>query len=274
MAGLDVVIPAGGTIDDEFERVVGVRSKALIRYEGVTVLRRTIEALRASSQLGRIVIVGTPEVVESEEAKLVEAAFPAVGDSADNIKVGLDWLAAQNLPPYKVLIVTADLPFLSGKAIDDFLGLCSGDKDLYVPIINRNDWDEKFPGAEATFLNLLDGEWTAGCAYLISVRGFKIALPRIKEIFKRRKSKFKMVMMLGWKTLWDYKNRKLTVIDIERKIEELVGINGMAVPGAPSELAFDIDYLDDYHYALSTFRSRAAREEKEREEAARAQAQP
>ncbi|MEQ1823961.1 MAG: hypothetical protein ABL949_15745, partial [Fimbriimonadaceae bacterium] len=77
-------------------------------------------------------------------------------------------------------------------------------------------------------------------------------------------------MMLGWKFLWDYMNKKLTVTDIEKKIEELVGINGMAVPGAPAEVAYDIDYLDDYHYTLSVFRARAAREEAERAAAQKA----
>ena len=46
MPQLDVVIPAGGRLDDQFARVVATPSKALIRFDGKTVLESTIEALR------------------------------------------------------------------------------------------------------------------------------------------------------------------------------------------------------------------------------------
>ncbi len=272
MAGIDVVIPAGGKIADEFERVVGVSSKALIKYEDVSVLHRTIKALRGSRNVGRIIVVGRPDVMMSEEASMVDACLPAGDSSVDNIKIALDHLAKLDFPPDRVMVVTADLPFLTTAAVDEFLGLCIGYVDLYVPIINRNDWEEKFPGAEATFVKLLDGEWTTGCVFIISERGFKIAQPHIEKVFQLRKSKTKMAMLLGWKFLWDYMNKKLTVTDIEKKIEEIVGINGMAVPGAPAEVAYDIDYLDDYHYTLSVFRARAAREAAEREAAEKAAA--
>ncbi|MEQ1935052.1 MAG: nucleotidyltransferase family protein [Fimbriimonadaceae bacterium] len=272
MAGIDVVIPAGGKITDEFARVAGVSSKALIKYEDVSVLKRTIQALRGSRNVGRIVIVGNADVLAAEEADLVDAALPAGNSSVDNIKIALDHLANLDFPPDRVLVVTADLPFLTTATVDEFLGLCIGYVDLYVPIINKNDWDEKFPGADASFVRLLDGEWTTGCVYIISTRGFKIAQPFIEKVFQLRKSKSKMAMMLGWKFLWDYMNKKLTVTDIEKKIEELVKINGMAVPGAPAEVAYDIDYLDDYHYTLSVFRARAAKEAAEREAAEKATA--
>ena len=39
MAGFDVVIPAGGEIDPGFAKVVGTKSKALIKFNDKTVLR-------------------------------------------------------------------------------------------------------------------------------------------------------------------------------------------------------------------------------------------
>jgi len=73
-----------------------------------------------------------------------------------------------------------------------------------------------------------------------------------------------MAMLLGPKFVWDYLNKKLTVTDIEKKITQMVKINGTAVPGSPPELAFDIDYLEDYHYALGIFKARAKKEADEK----------
>jgi len=255
VANIDVIIPAGGTIDADFSRVVGTDSKALIKFNDKSVLKRTIETLRATPNVGRILVVGSPTVMESSDIELADKAIPAVGSSPANIKAGLEYYANVDLPPHQVLIVTADLPFLTVDSIQNFLSLCVGDQDLYVPLISREDWDELYPGTDATFVNLLDGEWTTGCMYIMTVRGFKIGYPYFEKVFEKRKSKLGMAALLGWKFVWDYKMKKLTVTDIEKKITSLLKINGTAVPGSPAELAYDIDYLEDYHYALSTFKN-------------------
>ncbi|MEQ1823727.1 MAG: NTP transferase domain-containing protein, partial [Fimbriimonadaceae bacterium] len=126
MAGIDVVIPAGGSIPEEFSRVVGVSSKALIKYEDVSVLKRTIQALRGSKNVGRIIVVGNRDVLESEEATLADFALQAGNSSVDNVKIAFDHLAQQNMPPDRLLVVTADLPFLTTSTVDEFLGLCVG----------------------------------------------------------------------------------------------------------------------------------------------------
>lgn len=259
MAKLDVVIPAGGVVEQEFARVIGTDSKALVKFDEVSVLRRTIEALRASPVVGRIVVVGSKSVVDSEDAKLADIVLPATGSGPTNIMVGIEHLAGLDLPPHQVLIVTVDLPFLTTEGLHNFLNLCTGEMDLYVPLISLADWEEAYPGAEATFVRLLDGHWTTGCMYLMTVRGFKVAKPHIEAVFAKRKSKLGMAALLGPKFVWDYFNKKLTVTDIEKKITQMVKINGTAVPGSPPELAFDIDYLEDYHYALGVFKTRASK---------------
>lgn len=255
MAKLDVIIPAGGTIDAEFARVVGTDSKALIKFNEQTVLKRTIETLKSSPVIGRVLVVGSPTVMKHEDVQLADKAIPAVGSSPANIKAGLEYYANVDLPPHQVLIVTADLPFLTLEAIHGFLNLCEGEQDLYVPLIARKDWEEVYPGTDAMFVTLLDGEWTTGCMYVMTIRGFKIGYPYFEKVFEKRKSKLGMAALLGWKFVWDYKMKKLTVTDIEKKITSLLKINGTAVPGSPAETAYDIDYLEDYHYALSTFKN-------------------
>jgi GTP:adenosylcobinamide-phosphate guanylyltransferase len=262
MAGIDVVIPAGGELDADFSRVVGTKSKALIKINEKTVLRRTVEELKGSPNVGRVVVVGTQETLDHPDCALADAKVLATGKSGpENIALGLKELAEMNFPPDRVLIVTCDLPFLSSAAIDGFLQLCEEGVDFYVPLVSREDWDSKLPGTDATFVKLHDGEWTTGCVYLATVKGIHVAMPHLEEVFQNRKSKLKMAGQLGTKFVWDYLLRKLTVSDIERKIMDLLNVRGAAVPGSPPELAFDLDYVEDYHYAVSLAKTREAVEE-------------
>lgn len=251
MPGLDVVIPAGGQMEEAFARVTGSTCKPLVKFGNKTVIRTTIEALRGSPRINRIVVVGSDEVINHEDMALVTAALPEKGSGPKNIMVGIEHLQTLDLPPDRVLIVTSDLPFLTPATVDSFLDLCDHEIDFNVPLIERPDYEEAYPGAEATFVKLLDGEWTTGCMYEVSVRGFRTALTHIEDVFQRRKSKLGIARLLGFKFVWDYLNKKLTVPDIEAKITELLRVRGRAVPGSPPELAYDIDYIEDYQYAVA-----------------------
>jgi hypothetical protein len=78
----------------------------------------------------------------------------------------------------------------------------------------------------------------------------------LEEVFKNRKSKFKMAKVLGAKFVWDYLAKKLTVYEIERKVMDLLGVKGAAIPGSPAELAMDVDYTEDYQYVVSLMKAR------------------
>ncbi len=257
MPGLDVVIPAGGQMEEDFVRVTGVRHKPLVKFNDKTVIRSTIEALKGSAQVGRIVVVGADAVIDHPDCVLADARLPEKGTGPRNIMAGIEQLQMMPSPPERVLIVTSDLPFLTPSSVDRFLELCERNIDFNVPLIERPDYEEAFPGAEATFVKLLDGEWTTGCMYEVSVKGFRTALSHVEEVFTRRKSKFKIAQMLGPKFVWDYLLKKLTVPDIEAKITDLLKVQGRAIPGSPPELAYDIDYVDDYKYAVS-FKAKSA----------------
>lgn len=257
MPGIDVVIPAGGQTKEDFERVTGVRRKPLVKFNDKTVIRSTIEALKGSPRVGRIVIVGADEVIDHPDCVLADARLPDKGSGPRNIMSGIEQLQQMPSPPDRVLIVTSDLPFLTPNSVERFLDLCETNVDFNVPLIERPDYEEAYPGAEATFVKLLDGEWTTGCMYEVSVKGFRTALPHIEEVFMRRKSKLKIAWMLGPKFVWDYAFKKLTVPDIEAKITDLLKVQGRAVPGSPPELAYDIDYVDDYKYAVA-FKAKTA----------------
>ena len=256
MTSLDVIIPAGGKLNPAFTRVVGTSSKALIQLEGISMLASTIDTLRQCHSVRRIVVIGSQEVLDSPDSRLADGALLETETGPQNILKGAKWLLDQYEPPEQVMIVTCDLPFLTAETIRSFLDLCPKDKDICVPLVSKESFTDMFPGAAATFVTLIDGTWTTGCAYLMTVKSLIRTIGYIEAVFKNRKSKLGMARLLGMKFVYGYLTKKLTVTDVERKVEELLKCKGVAIPGAPAELSYDVDYIEDYHYALQSLKLR------------------
>jgi molybdopterin-guanine dinucleotide biosynthesis protein A len=256
LSKFDVIIPAGGKLDEEFARVVATDSKALIRFDGDSILNRTLTAFKECGQVGRIALVGSHSVLESREAARADLTLREADSAPQNIYRGLEALTESGEAPERVLICTCDLPFITADVVTRFLVQAPDGFDFVVPLVAKAEFNEMFPGAPGTFVTLQDGVWTTGCLFMASAFGLKRSVHQIESVFLRRKSKLGMARLLGFGFVYRLLTKKLTVKDVERKVGELIGVRGAAVKYSPAELAYDVDYVEDYHYALQTFRAR------------------
>jgi len=257
MQPLDVILLAGGHLDDHFAGVVGTKAKPLIRFEGVTVLYRMIHAFKESGRAGKIVLVGSPEVVNSREAELCDLVAVDRGSSPANIIAGLNALREDGGEPERVMICTTDLPFITPASIQVFFDQC-GDADFYAPLIAEEAFGDAYPTAPVTAVKLRDGSYTTGCLYNATSGALRRCLPYIEQVFTHRKSKLKMANILGVGFTFKYLTRQLTVASVEQKISELLHCTARAIPESSPELAFDIDYIEDYHYVLQNYKNALA----------------
>lgn len=244
----DVILPAGGKIAADLAAEAGTDVKALIRFGDETILARTIRVLNESGLARRIVAIGG-KGVQAEAARSGAHALPEANTGPENILSGLKWLRSQDDPPKRVLVVTTDLPFLTPEIVRRFVALCPESRAITVPLIAEGEWEARFPGSSAMFVTLGDGRWTTGCAYLLDTEALERAMPQIERVFAQRKSKMGMVRLLGPVFAYRYLRKTLTVPQIEAKIQSMLGCSGTAVRGAPPELAYDIDDLEDYTFA-------------------------
>lgn len=255
MSTYDLIIPAGGRLDEAFAKVVGTHSKGLIRFDGRSILARTLEAFKDSGMVRRIALVGSTELIESADAAPADFRLREGATGPENIFKGLDELVKQGDISDRVLICTCDLPFVTADVVKQFLSLCNEQKDFCVPLVAEEDFLELYPRAEATFVSLRDGPVTTGCMYNVRPEALRLAIHHIDRLFVNRKSKIGMARVLGMRFVLMLLTRRLTVRDVEDKVMELLGCSGQAVADSPPELSLDIDYLEDYHYALQAFRT-------------------
>jgi hypothetical protein len=245
----DVILPAGGRLDDHFAKVALTPYKALIAVNDSMLGYRAIEAVAESGRLGRTVLVAGPEVNEKLSGR-VTATIPDSGDLTKNIQNAIRKLKDMGGMTSRVLILTTDLPYINGKLLNDYLDLCNPASDLTAPVISQNSYSDRFPSSSCTYAKLKDGSWAVGCAYLINPDVFMRILPRVNQVVENRKNPLALAKLLGFGFLTKFLTKSLTVADVVAKIEEVVGAKIQAVQTAPAELAFDVDDIGDYEYAL------------------------
>jgi CTP:molybdopterin cytidylyltransferase MocA len=255
---LDVILPAGGRIDGEFAKTTREEYKALIAWEGKTILRRTLETFEQLEGVGRRVVIGGERVRTEAQSHGAEGVLEEGASGPENIFRGLEWLQAQERPAARVLIATTDLPFLSAESIRAFVQACPQEADISIPIISANAFETQFPGTASAYVPLKSGSVTVGCVFMLSPEALLRARGHIETLFEARKSNLALARVVGMSTILRLLTKRLDVHHIEARCSRVLGVRGVGVRGAPPELAYDMDTLEDF---LSVCRHKAEREE-------------
>lgn len=246
---IDAVLPAGGRIKGPLARQMGTEVKALLPVGGRPMLVRTLAAVRATGRIGRIAVIGPPEVAP-QAAPFADTVLPEGESGAANILRGLEWVQAANGgSTERLLILTTDLPFLTPEAICGFLDRCPPDRDICVPVLEREELRARFPGYRGRTVPLRDGAWAIGCAFLVNPEAMTRNQRLVTRVFAARRSQLAMARLLGPGFILRFLTRRLALPEIEAKCLRMLGCSGAAVRGCAPELGFDIDYPADYAYA-------------------------
>lgn len=254
---LDVVIPAAGRIHGDFATEAGTDIKAMIAFDGKTVLQRTIEAARGLTGVRHVIVIAPEEVAAHEAVREADVVLPEQSSGPANVLRGFEWLRYHNggTYPERALIVTADLPFINSHCLASFVQACSPAADVCVPVFRFEDFEARFPGSTNFYVPLRDGRWTIGCAFLANPSALTQNSSHLENVFSARKSQLAMARLLGPLFIARLLARRLTVDHIEQRCNQILQCKGAAVRGCAPELAFDIDLLEEYRYAAALLRT-------------------
>jgi molybdopterin-guanine dinucleotide biosynthesis protein A len=222
--------------------------KASLPIADGTLLSRTLDALQAIPELRTIAVVAPSELLPT-----IPAPFLPISASDDlwaNVLKGLQ--ALQPEPSDLLLLCAADMPFITAEAVRRFLKAAwESDADLVylaVPLAAVQTFcgDEK---VHRTAVRLRDGELTGGNLLLVRVA----ILPSLREWAQKairwRKNPIRLGSLIGWRLLWRFLVGQLSVQELERRAEQLLGCRCKAIVADLPELAFDVDKPEDYALA-------------------------
>lgn len=244
---LAAVVLAGGPSDGLANRT-GVDTKAHVRFGDRPLVAWVLGALAESTSVDAVVLV----VPDSSAAPLpVDSLQGAVrvpsGDRmVDSLALGLG--AASTFEPKRIMLVSADLPWLTGAGVDAFIAEAPA-ADLVYPVVTRQVMEESFPGQKRTYAHLHEGAFTGGNLMLLRPGIVPNLLPLADRVYRARKNPLALASLIGWDLILPLLARTLSIEAAEQRISALLGGSARAHVSRDSALAADIDRPEHLSYA-------------------------
>ncbi|MFT4613041.1 MAG: CTP:molybdopterin cytidylyltransferase MocA [Bacteroidia bacterium] len=244
-----IVLAGDRTKSDSLIHHTEAGSKAMIDLDGMPMVRRVLNSLRASRVVGPINLAG-PEASELAKDSRIkgwiedgEIAWSEPGSSpstsAYNAMKGL-------APDVSVLLTTADHPLLTPEIVDAFGRQSLADNvDLTVGLAPYALIEETYPGIKKTVLRFSDGEF-CGCNLFgfITPEGRRAA--RFwRKIEQERKKPMVVIGLLGWWAVIRYRLGLLSLEEALAKLSKRLGLRIRAVILPYANAAIDVDSIAD-----------------------------
>lgn len=231
----DALVLAGGRRDSALAG--GVRPKAFAPLCGRTMVEFVLSALRDAPSIRRIALVG-PLPLPPAVADQIDVQVRERGSLLENVAAGLE--ALRDDAP--VLATAADIPLLTGRAVETFLAAAGAlDVDVAYGIVPREDVLRAFPRVHKTFVRLREGTFTGGSLVLLRPRAFHSARAWIERVIQARKRPWELARVFGLRAVVGLLTGRLHVGELERRAQMLTGIRARAVVSHDPEIALDVD---------------------------------
>jgi len=245
---------AGGKTGPDFAAAAGVPdtpgARSLAEIHGQPMVRYVLQALKMAAGVDRVLLVapsGFPSQPEADEVLHADA------DLVSNIATAL---ARCDGAEY-ALLVTADIPFITPAAIDDYLRVCrEAQVDVCYAAIPEEACEKQFPGMRRTYLRTRGGGYTGGNVVFQRVAVFERQATMLRVARARRKSPAFLAKMIGWGNLLKLLTRRLELRDISEAASRLLGVRCRLIVTPWAELGSDVDKPDDLRLARSLLHPR------------------
>ncbi len=246
MRPLAPIVVSGGAVPESLRARFHLPAKSLIPCLGKTLLSHSINALLESECASSPIAVVGPVGIKDELAQFGDAvAWLKCRDTLmDNVSIGEQFHGGGK----DFLILSPDLPAVSGAAIDLFARAIPPEAEIAAPVITREQFLRRFPGAPNKFLRTAEGEITMGSAFFFTGRALKINLALGKDAYKSRKNPLKLAAIIGLGVAFQLLSGKLRVEALESRVSRLCDAHARAVRVDAPELAYDIDCWENIEF--------------------------
>ncbi len=214
-----------------------INNKAFIELKGKPMITYVIDALRASSSVNKIAVVGDKSQLRGL-GEQVDTIIDHNGSMLDNIKAGVTHFREDQM----LLISTCDIPLLTGEAVEDFVkkALETG-ADICYPIINRTTCELVYPESKRTYATLKEGQFTGGNLFMLNPAVLDRCMHIAEQMISYRKSPAKMSRVLGLPFLIKLATGRLTIGEVEKRATRLLNIQAKAIISDYAEIGNDVD---------------------------------
>jgi len=240
---IDALVLAGSLNEGALRGCSNAKYEAMIDIKGKLMVEYVVDALRQCERIGRIAIVGP---VNELAAHFPEGGREVLaehgGQLLENVLRGLRKLPGAQ----RVLLVTSDIPLITHQAIDNFIDLCGNEQaDFYYPVVPRELLEKQYSTSRRTYVQLKEGVYTGGNIFLFNPDIVEECMSRGQKLVDARKSPFKLCRLVGLLFLIKFLMKNISLQEAQKKVSQLLGINGRVVISPYSEVGIDVDKPSD-----------------------------
>ena len=242
MTRRDVVVLAGGPLDEVARMQPGAPNKAFVEIEGVTLVGRVLTALRDTAGIGRLIVVAPPGMKEHRDLRFADELRPDGVHITESLRNGLAGLPADE----DVLIVASDLPVLTAIATQDFVrGVNALSTDLVYGCVEKSVHQRTFPEVPHTWAKMRDGTFCGGGLVAMKPRVLPLLERFIEGLGAARKHPFRLASFFGWDMLARFALGRLTIAAAEVRGARILGAPIRAFVSSFPETAVNVDRASD-----------------------------
>ncbi|MDD3927699.1 MAG: nucleotidyltransferase family protein [bacterium] len=235
---MNVVVLAGGRNRDSLYEATGAANKALIKLADKPMAEYVVSALKRSRQVERVALVG-PAGMDSVGADIMLPDKPTL---LENVNQGMTAFPNDEY----LLVATADIPLLTPRAVDDFVGRAQRlEADIVYPIVSRAVSENRFPGQKRTYVRLREGAFTGGNLMLVHSRFIRQQQALIEQVYAMRKQPLKLAGILGFSLVLRLVLGLAGLPEVEQAAGRLIRGKAKAMVTTFPEVAFDVDKPSD-----------------------------
>lgn len=235
-ARVDAIVLGGGD-GEVVDPAIPV--KGFVTILGKTMIEWVVDALYDAQSIHRIAVV-VPDTSQLSDAVRAKADVLVDSDArfVDNCIAGIEAVR----DGHHVLGVSADVPAITGEAVDDFVKqTLDAGVDYSYPIIRKEDMESQFPGAQRTYIKIKAGHVTGGNFLLGSPEVSYKVREVFQYLFDTRKNALKMAKVVGPKFAIKMAAGQLEIKDAEDKLSEILGGPCKAVFTNYAAVGADVD---------------------------------
>ena len=246
---VNALVLAGAPNKGGLSTVSGAKYEAMVEINGKTILEYVLNGILQSSRIDKVVVVGPMEVADVIK-KLDTNNRISLEECKDNIMENI-MAGIECLPDDEYTVVfTSDIPFITGKDVDEFVDECMKEKaDIYYPIISQETVEEEFPNAMRTYFTLKEGKFTAGNVFMVKPKLIKENEELIQKAFNLRKNPSGIASLLGAKVIMKFLAKTLSINDILERVQKSFGIKGKEIMSKSASIGMDVDKEEDFKLA-------------------------
>lgn len=240
---MDAIVTAGGIPlpEDPLYTYTEGHSKAMLDIAGKPMIQWVLDALSASQKVENVIIIGLGEKVNVKCSKPIYH-ISNQGRMLANIVAGVEKSLELNPETQHVLIVSSDIPALTGEMVDWLVEQVETEPcDLYYGVIPREVMDKRYPNSKRTWTHLKDMDVCGADINAAHVRMATEHLETWEALIGNRKSPLKQASIIGFGTLFLLLTRQLTLAEAVQRACASIGIQGKAIVWPWAEAGMDVD---------------------------------